>query len=1143
MSFEKNPIKRIQQLEDKYVRTTRFVALAGPETSGTITLPPYSEVVLDDFGGTTDAILSGLTGGKPDYSLVKDANGVVLATTFDGSGNYVLSGTPGSFPISLLYKVRQKFKNFDSISPDIISAVRENGWGDIGGDIRNQSDLIAELFKKQDRTYRSTFYFSDKDAPISIGSKLYNGLFRSPPLDPESNDRTPVIALANTDYRVDQSDIFDPFPENFEGYCTQVGDPNARVIPSGNIVWNVWLRETLSGAWTTKAALIIRTVSATGVETEHLRIESPRLTNVTTKYIITGQIPLDISIDETDRVVFDVVFFCDTAGTGTQGVFTHSGNTRYSNVDTPILPLPSAGIIRVSYATLKMLADANQLVAGSTYVITDFVTKYVQPLSEKLKVGPYDFDTITPTELEGITEKIVVQAVSNTVVSQTALSETYGDELTYDFGNTQCIPDSKLPTWNALNNYYLGSYVLKNGNVYTPLKQGVMGDPEVDVDKFKLVCAYTDLTRKGCITRRTIPSRSISMPCDFRTMKWARCNPSYKFWDGGVEQDIPDYAGSATEGLIYKEGGVIWIACKDVSPATISEDPVANRFIPVVGNNYQMGCIMEPRWLGIVNYQLLYNLEDYQEFWTFHDLGSGNSALTTHDVNHLGTTVFGDLADTNEGVSVGQFNTVMKFYDANSSLTGNIIGQNAHSNTLYDGFRDNRIINFFKNTLSGPFSTNVQIGLGQLKGWMLYKPFGSVQNNVVYDNVHDLLLGWNDVIRSIFHNQNGNIIFGQYENNDCGYECMDNVWGPITVGNTIGRGWTNNLVMCDDFTDNFFGPASDHNRFTGQSVFLNYLIANFNNNNIYSSFSKIIGESNVNHNDLFGEMWYSNLGQNFNANTVIANAKMQYCFFGKGVESCTFGKDGEEINYAVFPAAMTSQIIERATNCYVPSPGSVARGTDNAIIGGFSTIDGIGSNGIGQGFAIRGSRSFVVGRNTLNGSERGSLGSMVVGWASPADNREIHDLFNYETQNWLDTDLDGALDGPRTTVTLKPNYSEDFRINDYIRFFIDGVLDHTAKVISVNPSAEEVTFDVAVPAFVTSGAGAYVYFIPMPVAIYASEGDIPDNNAVPIRWLDPFSFKWNEENKFVNGIILKSPDDTLWQVTIDNAGVLQTTPI
>lgn len=118
-------------IDGKLVRTSRFVQI-GSGTSGTITLPPNSTVVLNDFGGTVDAVVAQMSGGRPTYSSAVDAGSVVISTTFDSSGNYSFSGTPSAYPVALVYRVEQTLLDFDSTASDIVGSPQISGGGSGG---------------------------------------------------------------------------------------------------------------------------------------------------------------------------------------------------------------------------------------------------------------------------------------------------------------------------------------------------------------------------------------------------------------------------------------------------------------------------------------------------------------------------------------------------------------------------------------------------------------------------------------------------------------------------------------------------------------------------------------------------------------------------------------------------------------------------------------------------------------------------------------------------------------------------------------------------------------------------------------------------------------------------------------------------
>ena len=106
-------------LGDKYVRTTRF-EIINSGTSGTVTLPSNSTVILDDFGGTVDAVVSQAASGKPTFIAAETAADEVVATTFDSSGNWSFTGTPSAYPVAILYRVRTPLEFYDDTEASVI---------------------------------------------------------------------------------------------------------------------------------------------------------------------------------------------------------------------------------------------------------------------------------------------------------------------------------------------------------------------------------------------------------------------------------------------------------------------------------------------------------------------------------------------------------------------------------------------------------------------------------------------------------------------------------------------------------------------------------------------------------------------------------------------------------------------------------------------------------------------------------------------------------------------------------------------------------------------------------------------------------------------------------------------------------------
>lgn len=120
---------RVDTLEAKYVRTTRFTEV-GSGTSGQSTVAFGSTIVLDDFGGGVDALVTDISGGLPVYEHVYTAQGELITAEFDALGNYTLSGTPAAYPVALVYRVRTPLIHFDDTDSDITGAtdLEDSKW-------------------------------------------------------------------------------------------------------------------------------------------------------------------------------------------------------------------------------------------------------------------------------------------------------------------------------------------------------------------------------------------------------------------------------------------------------------------------------------------------------------------------------------------------------------------------------------------------------------------------------------------------------------------------------------------------------------------------------------------------------------------------------------------------------------------------------------------------------------------------------------------------------------------------------------------------------------------------------------------------------------------------------------------------------
>jgi hypothetical protein len=131
MIYKYNPLANAFDIDSsrilgaKYVRVTRFAQIS-TGTAGQITIPTNNQIILDDFGGTVDAILAKIEGGKPILESPQTAFGDIVAVEFDADGNYTLSALPSNFPIALIYRTKTKLRYYDDGAADVIGSLIED---------------------------------------------------------------------------------------------------------------------------------------------------------------------------------------------------------------------------------------------------------------------------------------------------------------------------------------------------------------------------------------------------------------------------------------------------------------------------------------------------------------------------------------------------------------------------------------------------------------------------------------------------------------------------------------------------------------------------------------------------------------------------------------------------------------------------------------------------------------------------------------------------------------------------------------------------------------------------------------------------------------------------------------------------------
>jgi hypothetical protein len=106
---------RVTNLENNEYKILYFETIGS--TTGVVTKPTDSTILLDQFYSGGDAIVETLVNGQPTgQSPLTIGGSVVSVISFDINGNFVLSGTPSSYPICLIYLIKIKAVNYSNIN-------------------------------------------------------------------------------------------------------------------------------------------------------------------------------------------------------------------------------------------------------------------------------------------------------------------------------------------------------------------------------------------------------------------------------------------------------------------------------------------------------------------------------------------------------------------------------------------------------------------------------------------------------------------------------------------------------------------------------------------------------------------------------------------------------------------------------------------------------------------------------------------------------------------------------------------------------------------------------------------------------------------------------------------------------------------
>lgn len=163
---------RITNLENNEFKILYYEAIN--TSTGTITKPTNTTIILNDFPQGYDAVVETIVNGEPTGQIAKTSGGTpITVSSFDTSGNYTLSGTPSSFPIALLYVIKVKALYLSNLTFDNVIESQNFSVGNASdvvftpnGDISatNVQSAIQEVRDDSDSKFLSkTANLSDLD--------------------------------------------------------------------------------------------------------------------------------------------------------------------------------------------------------------------------------------------------------------------------------------------------------------------------------------------------------------------------------------------------------------------------------------------------------------------------------------------------------------------------------------------------------------------------------------------------------------------------------------------------------------------------------------------------------------------------------------------------------------------------------------------------------------------------------------------------------------------------------------------------------------------------------------------------------------------------------------------------------------------
>jgi len=228
---------RVTTLENIQYEYEVFASIASG-TSGTITYPTGSTLVVGEYAGQNAIVTALDANGRPIDQAARTAAGAVITATLGVGGSYTLSGAPSAYPVGLVYQVRCAAKDAGNVSlTSVIDATQVEGTMAkqdanavaITGGTASVSSLtlpsgtangVVYLNASKAATSGAGFVFDGTNLGIGTSSPAYK-------LDVSG----PVIRLNNSDAT---ADIFLTDSGTTNGFVRLRGESNALKFITGN---------------------------------------------------------------------------------------------------------------------------------------------------------------------------------------------------------------------------------------------------------------------------------------------------------------------------------------------------------------------------------------------------------------------------------------------------------------------------------------------------------------------------------------------------------------------------------------------------------------------------------------------------------------------------------------------------------------------------------------------------------------------------------------------------------------------------------------------------------------------------------------------------------------------------------------------